>query len=427
MQRESILLHSVVSINTLKGEITLHRQHTNCTFIFDYVYHPTATQSIIYNDLALPILHCTIQGYNGAIIAYGQTGSGKSHTIEGVNFQDKITDFRGILPRSIKTIFSCIGQDPNKIFYIRSSFYSIYNNKIKDLLCPQYQTIKKLTESKHLGVVIKDIIHVSVKNEHELLRLFEQGMLNLSTEPTQMSSCSSRETKIFNIYVECAYIHENKILKSTIGKLAMVDLEGSEGIAYEQNKMTLSIAALSNVISTLADSSFYYNAHYMDSILTTLLQENFGGNSKTVFIGNISPAESSYEESLSTIRLASKTKYIVCKPKINTGDSMIIDILNELNELKKKLIVQYPVYCQKYINENDVFELKPSGCFIDMEYSLNKTKEEVKVQVVDEKMSLSMHKEQKGRKISNEASKLKQLDECLDLIGQINEIEGILL
>ena len=41
---------------------------------------------------------------------------------------------------------------------------------------------------------------------------------------------------------------------------------------------------------------------YRDSVLTWLLRESLGGNSKTAMIAAISPADINYEETLSTLR-----------------------------------------------------------------------------------------------------------------------------
>ena len=41
---------------------------------------------------------------------------------------------------------------------------------------------------------------------------------------------------------------------------------------------------------------------YRDSVLTWILRENLGGNSKTAMIAAISPADINYDETLSTLR-----------------------------------------------------------------------------------------------------------------------------
>jgi kinesin family member 5 len=80
-----------------------------------------------------------MNGYNGTIMAYGQTGSGKTFTIFGkktsMDYQDQITPEMGIIPRSIKQIFSTINENSSKVQYqIRVSFMQVYMEQITDLI-----------------------------------------------------------------------------------------------------------------------------------------------------------------------------------------------------------------------------------------------------------------------------------------------------
>lgn len=130
----------------------------------------------------------------------------------------------------------------------------------------------------------------------------------------------------------------------TAGKLNLVDLAGSERQSKTQatgerlneaNKINLSLSALGNVISALVDGKSTH-IPYRDSKLTRLLQDSLGGNTKTVMIAAISPADYNYDESLGTLRYASRAKNIVNKPKINEDpkDTLLKEYLNEINKLK---------------------------------------------------------------------------------------------
>lgn len=78
---------------------------------------------------------------------------------------------------------------------------------------------------------------------------------------------------------------------------------------------------------------------YRDSKLTRLLQDSLGGNTKTLMIACISPADYNYEETLSTLRYASRAKNIANKPKINEDpkDTMLREYQEEINLLRKML------------------------------------------------------------------------------------------
>ena len=84
----------------------------------------------------------------------------------------------------------------------------------------------------------------------------------------------------------------------------------------EAAKINLSLSALGNVISALVDGKTQH-IPYRDSKLTRLLQDSLGGNTKTIMIAAVSPASDNYEETLSTLRYASRAKFIKNKPIIN--------------------------------------------------------------------------------------------------------------
>ena len=69
----------------------------------------------------------------------------------------------------------------------------------------------------------------------------------------------------------------------------------------EGAQINLSLSALGNVISALVDGKGKH-IPYRDSKLTRLLQDSLGGNTKTLMVAAISPADYNYEETLSTLR-----------------------------------------------------------------------------------------------------------------------------
>ncbi|KAK4337143.1 hypothetical protein RND71_043361 [Anisodus tanguticus] len=132
-----------------------------------------------------------------------------------------------------------------------------------------------------------------------------------------------------------------------VGKLNLVDLAGSErqiktGTVGQRQKeaikINLSLSALGNVISSLVDSKSTH-IPYRDSKLTRLLQDSLGGNSKTVMIANIGPANYNYEETLTTLRYASRAKNIKNKPHVNEDpkDALLRQFQLEIERLKMLL------------------------------------------------------------------------------------------
>lgn len=172
------------------------------------------------------------------------------------------------------------------------------------------------------------------------------GTANRKTAATNMNADSSRSHSLFTIYIETGeQVNDEKRIKA--GKLNLVDLAGSERTSKtgaqgqtlkEGIKINLSLTALGNVISSLVDGKSQH-IPYRDSKLTRLLQDSLGGNTKTVMIAAVSPADYNYEETLSTLRYASRAKAIKNKPKVNEDpkDALLKQYESEIQKLKAML------------------------------------------------------------------------------------------
>lgn len=195
---------------------------------------------------------------------------------------------------------------------------------------------------------MQDLTQVIVKSVPELERLLDAGVKNRKTGETAMNKDSSRSHSIFTIYIETS--EENPQTQETMfkaGKLNLVDLAGSERQSKtnatgerlkEAQKINLSLSALSNVISALVDGKSKH-IPYRTSKLTRLLQDSLGGNTKTVMIAALSPADYNWEETMTTLRYASRAKSIENKPKINEDpkDALLKQYEDEIQQLKKLL------------------------------------------------------------------------------------------
>ena len=112
----------------------------------------------------------------------------------------------------------------------------------------------------------------------------------------------------------------------------------------EATKINLSLSALGNVISALVDGKSKH-IPYRDSKLTRLLQDSLGGNTKTLMVACLSPADNNYDETLSTLRYANRAKNIKNKPKINEDpkDAMLREYQEEINKLQAMLRGELPI------------------------------------------------------------------------------------
>ena len=316
------------------------------TFTFDAVYPPNTDQAVLYQHSAAHIVDAALEGYNGTIFAYGQTGTGKTFTMEGVNHDDAL---KGIIPRAFQHVFEAIEarRKPDSEFLVRASYLELYNEEVRDLLSKNSSNKLELKETPDTGVYVRDLTSYVVKSTKECDKLRDFGAKNRHVGATAMNQDSSRSHSIYTITVESCETREDGTNAIRMGKLNLVDLAGSERQAKTQaagdrlkeaTKINLSLSALGNCISALVDGK---SAHipYRDSKLTRLLQDSLGGNTKTVMVANLGPADWNYDETLSTLRYANRAKNIKNKPKINEDpkDAMLREFQEEIARLKDQL------------------------------------------------------------------------------------------
>ncbi|QDZ25159.1 kinesin [Chloropicon primus] len=343
----------IVNIDTKLGQIAiknpkLEEKEPAKNFTFDIVYNWNTEQITLYQETASPIVDSCLEGYNGTIFCYGQTGTGKTFTMEGNLGDDKT---KGIIPNAFDHVFRAIetSQDDKK-FLVRASFLEIYNEEVRDLLSKNSANTKlELKENVDTGVYVKNLTSFVVKGVSEIHNVLAVGKKNRTVGTTLMNRDSSRSHSIFTIVIECSETvnADSGDSKIRVGKLNLVDLAGSERQSKtgatgerlkEATKINLSLSALGNVISALVDGR---SGHipYRDSKLTRLLQDSLGGNTKTVMVANIGPADYNYDETMSTLRYANRAKNIKNKPRINEDpkDAMLREFQTEIARLKAQL------------------------------------------------------------------------------------------
>lgn len=201
----------------------------------------------------------------------------------------------------------------------------IYNEEVRDLLSKNPKNRLELHEKVDSGVYVKDLSYFAAKTADEVRKIMYIGSKNRSVGATNMNAHSSRSHSLFTITVERSELGADNKQHIRVGKLNMVDLAGSERIAKtgatgdrlkEATKINLSLSTLCHVISSLTDPKATY-IPYRDSKLTRLLQDSLGGNTKTVMIANVGPADYNFDETMNTLRYASRAKNIQNKPRIN--------------------------------------------------------------------------------------------------------------
>lgn len=289
-----------------------------------------AHQEDVYNSLGEEFLDHNFEGYHTCIFAYGQTGSGKSYTMMGTPEQP------GLIPRTCEDLFQRIedASFPGTSFNVRVSYFEVYNEHVRDLLVPRTDPphYLRIRESPSEGPYVKDLTELTVRNFAELMKNMRKGDVSRTTASTKMNDTSSRSHAVFTITLK--QIHHDLSTDETTERTArirLVDLAGSERAKSteatgarlrEGSNINKSLTTLGRVIAALADPKKTRGARkgkelvpYRDSILTWLLKDSLGGNSKTAMIACISPAD--YDETLSTLRYADQAKHIRTRARVN--------------------------------------------------------------------------------------------------------------
>ena len=322
-------------------------------FTFDEVFDIDSSQKDVYAISAKPAVNSVLEGYNSTIFAYGQTGTGKTFTMEGFTY-NQFDESRGIIPRTIEDIFAYIESNSNKDtkFIIRAAYLQIYNEMISDLLKPNNPNRNlNIREDKKKGLYVEHLSEWAVRVPSDIYSLLEKGASCREVSNTNMNDVSSRSHAVFMITVEQLIsdleINGRQITK--IGRLNLVDLAGSERTRItgatgkqleESKKINKSLSALGNVINALTDSKERKHIPYRDSKLTRLLENSLGGNCKTTMIATISPAQCSFNETLSTLNFAKRAKNIKNRPIVNEDidhNALIHQYENELKKIKMEL------------------------------------------------------------------------------------------
>jgi hypothetical protein len=316
-------------------------------FTFDAAYAEDTNQTRIFEDLALPLVDNLFEGYNATLFAYGQTGSGKTYTMGSSNKTLGFDDEVGMIPRVVHSIFERLSASPvdastaggaTPEFLIRASFIEIYNEELKDLLHPATSTKDiAIREDGDGSIILAGVKEQVVSSYEDTMRCIESGCVARTTATTGMNDQSSRSHAIFTLIYERLAPPTAKrkggggapAAEYITSKFHMVDLAGSErnkrtrnvgGRFKESVAINYGLLALGNVISALGDEKKrgrVTHVPYRESKLTRILQDSLGGNSNTVMIACASPADSSFAETLNTLKYANRARNIKNKPVVN--------------------------------------------------------------------------------------------------------------
>ncbi|XP_074414954.1 kinesin-like protein KIF1B isoform X7 [Zonotrichia albicollis] len=350
------------------------------SFSFDYSYwsHTSpedpcfASQSRVYNDIGKEMLQHAFEGYNVCIFAYGQTGAGKSYTMMGKQEESQA----GIIPQLCEELFEKINDNSNEemSYSVEVSYMEIYCERVRDLLNPKNKGNLRVREHPLLGPYVEDLSKLAVTSYTDIADLMDAGNKARTVAATNMNETSSRSHAVFTIvFTQKKHDTETDLSTEKVSKISLVDLAGSEradstgakGTRLKEGaNINKSLTTLGKVISALAEVDNCTSKSkkkkktdfipYRDSVLTWLLRENLGGNSRTAMVAALSPADINYDETLSTLRYADRAKQIKCNAVINEDPNakLVRELKEEVTRLKDLLRAQ---------GLGDIIDIDPMG------------------------------------------------------------------
>ncbi|EAN84692.1 putative kinesin-like protein [Trypanosoma cruzi] len=371
---------------TLTSNNTLQRDNTTKDknkFQFDHVFWSLDSpdesggepvgQAEVYATIGRPLVAHAFNGFNSCLFAYGQTGSGKTYTMMGADPNAVGGADAGVTPRLCLELFQMrerIEAEGHSKWSVEVGYIEVYNERVSDLLAKRKKGSKEevfvdVREHPTRGVFIEGQELREVSSLDEVLGLIEAGNRVRHTAATKMNDRSSRSHAIFMLL-----LREERSMQTATGqtittagknsRMNLVDLAGSERVAQsevvgqqfsEARHINLSLTTLGRVIDMLADmtknkDSQWSMPPYRESKLTFLLKDSLGGNSKTFMIATVSPSGMNYEETLSTLRYASRARDIVNVTKVNENPRAlrIRELEEQMEQMRKDIQGKDPAY-----------------------------------------------------------------------------------
>ncbi|CAF1220965.1 unnamed protein product, partial [Didymodactylos carnosus] len=387
-----------------------------------------ASQQQVFDDLGRDVINNAFAGFNCSLFAYGQTGSGKSYSMIGYGVN------RGIVPIACDELFKSIRENENtKTRYeVTLSMLEIYNEQVRDLLTKEFQKggLNVRQNQTSGSFYAQGLRCIPVGSYSDIEKRVIEGTENRTVAATNMNATSSRAHTVVTITFD-------QILTTDVGEtkktsvINLVDLAGSEranatGATGDRLKeganINKSLSALGNVISALADLSSGSKRKivvpYRESVLTKLLQNALGGNSKTVMIAALSPADINYDETLSTLRYADRAKHI--KNTVAINENPVEKLIRELKEENDRL--KLLIDTGKY---NFTLDPKPGATSQEIEKIRKDIEDEIYAQIRMNQQILQDTKTPWETKLKNARSdgstRISSSDKKLPYLTNLNE------
>ena len=358
-------------------------------FELDAVLDGSCTQEHVYvqSGAKQAVCHDLFQGFNCTILAYGQTGAGKTFTMgtaplngndnnnnnnDDHNNSSTISKQCGIIPRACADLYEQIQQRCDGNATVELQYMEVYNEEIRDLVTDKPQTHLRIRENLQGQVYVRGLQSRKVQSPQDIGRCMMEASKRRMVASTKMNATSSRSHAICVLKLQGVLCHDDDDDQNGGGgggggttkfesKLTLVDLAGSERIkktgaqgnrAQEGISINKGLFVLGQVVSALAEQrpKMKRKPPYRDSKLTRLLQDSLGGNSRTIMVACVSPADFNVEESINTLRYATSARNIKNTATRNVVENLSPEAAAKLrreNDLLKQQVKELEAMVEK--------------------------------------------------------------------------------
>lgn len=290
-------------------------------FELDAVFNGKSTQEEVYvqSGAQHAVREDIFKGFNCTILAYGQTGAGKTFTMGTASGTDQVQETDGVIPRACADLFQMIEERCDGNAQVELSYLEIYNEEIRDLMVGDNDKAAdlRIRETLNGEVYVAGLKSMPVSGPKEIGKCMEEASKRRVVASTKMNAVSSRSHAICVLKIQGVLEDDTKFA----AKLTLVDLAGSERIKktgaqgnrrQEGININKGLFILGQVVSALAEQRPKYKRKppYRDSKLTRLLQDSLGGNSRTIMVACVSPADFNLDETINTLRYATSARNI---------------------------------------------------------------------------------------------------------------------
>ncbi|XP_068160652.1 kinesin-like protein KIF9 [Antennarius striatus] len=396
------------------------------TFRMDGVLRDVS-QEEFYTQVCRQLVLGAMDGYNGTVMCFGQTGAGKTYTMTGSieSYQQ-----RGIIPRALQEIFQEVKKRAYRSFTVHLSYLEIYNETLVDLLAfvkglPDPPPGGLVLMDKPNGVFIRGLSVHPVHNEEEALCLLFEGEMNRNVGSHALNRNASRSHCIFTVQI-ASHSRTFSDGKYVTSRLHLVDMAGSERarktgteglMLKEAGYINRSMSFLEQAIRALAEHQRDH-VPFRQSKLTYVLKDSLGGGCNTVFVANIHGEAAQVEETLCTLRFASRMNRIPTNPVLNIHRDPAIHIKilqKEIQMLKDELSVSNKLATQTKVTSEPLSEAQLAEIHNQVQQYLEGNLDQIQVTSIKqvdaafEQFKRAVHREleqsQKDRSATKDAMK----------------------